>query len=455
MRSPVDLASSLSLRARLTLLAAVGAGLVLPLVVGLLYGAVSDALDDAVTAELRVRAEDVAAEVGAGLRPVMNEGLVTQVLDADGSVVGSAGGEPLVGRDDLPTEAGMEVVQDRPVSSIGENARVLVRRLSPGTGGGWVVVAGSTNPIVEVERRLAVLLGIAGPLLVLGVALTAWLLTRSALQPVQRMTRRAATLSFEKPHERLPQPPGRDELAELGRTLNAMLARIEATVAHERAFVDDASHELRTPIAVLRGELEIARLELGDGAEESGPARALDSALEETDRLARITEQLLVLARADVGRLADTRERVSLMAAAARVVDRTDAGRIQLQVTGSEVHVLADPDLVDQVLTNLVSNALRFARRVVRITIGTDDGVVVVRVDDDGPGFDAGLLDRATDRFARAGRSRTRGGGGAGLGLAIVAAIVESLDGRIQLGNDGVRGGAAVTVRIPKAPRDT
>lgn len=149
MRSPVDLASSLSLRARLTLLAALGAGLVLPLVVGLLYGAVSDALDDAVTAELRVRAEDVAAEVAAGLRPVMNEGLVTQVLDADGALVGPGRGAPLVDRADLPTQAGLEVVQDRPVSSIGENARVLVRQLPSRTGDGWVIVAGSTKPIVE------------------------------------------------------------------------------------------------------------------------------------------------------------------------------------------------------------------------------------------------------------------------------------------------------------------
>lgn len=455
MRSPAGFASSLSLRVRLTLLSALGAGLVLPLAVVLLHGAVSDALDDAVTAELRVRADDVTAELAAGLGPVANEGLVTQMLDEDGEVLDRAEVEPLIAVDDLPVRVGTDVIRDRPVPGIGENARVLVRRLPETTGIGWVAVAGSTNPIVEVERRLAVLLGVAGPLLVLLVAATAWVLTRSALQPVQRMTRRASTLSLEEPHERLPLPPGRDEIAELGRTLNAMLDRIEATVAHERAFVDDASHELRTPIAVLRGELELARLELGEAEESAGPARALDSALEETDRLARITEQLLTLARADVGRLADTRERVSLMTATARAVDRITARRVQLQVTGVEVHVLADPDLIDQVLTNLLNNALRFARRIVRITIEIDEGVAVLRVEDDGAGFDPELIDRAFDRFARAGASRTRSGAGAGLGLAIVAAIVAALDGRIVIGNDSPLGGASVTVRIPRAPRSS
>lgn len=452
MRSLAALAARLSLRVRLTVLSALGAALVLPLVVLLLQGAVRDALNDAVTAELRIRADDVEAELRAGVEPVVTDGLVTQVLAPDGSVLRPEGSEVLTRAGELPSEPGEEVVRDRAVPGVGDHARVLARRLPGDLGAGWVVVAGSTSPIVEVQRRLAVLLGVAGPLLVLAVAGTAWMLTRSALQPVRRMTRRASTLSLEEPHERLPQPPGRDEIAELGRTLNGMLERIEQTVAHERAFVDDASHELRTPIAVLRGELELARMEL-EAREAGDPIRAIDSALEETDRLARITEHLLVLARADAGRLADARQRVSLMTATAHVIDRVDAGRIQLQVTGVDGQVLADPDLVDQLLTNLVGNAVRFARDTVRVGIRTEDDVVAVEVDDDGPGFDPAVLDRALDRFSRSGTSRTRSGGGAGLGLAIVAAIVDSLDGSIQLENDGLLGGASVTVRLPRAPR--
>lgn len=445
-------AARLSLRVRLTLLSALGAALVLPLMVALLQGAVREALNDAVTAELRVRADDVAAELGAGVEPVVTDGLVTQVLGPDGSVQQPAGAEGLARPGELPDDVGSEIVEDRAVPGVGEHARVLVRRLPAVAGGGWVVVAGSTSPIVRVQHRLTVLLAVAGPLLVLAVAATAWTLTRSALQPVRRMTRRASTLSLEQPHERLPQPPGRDEIAELGRTLNAMLERIEQMVVHERAFVDDASHELRTPIAVLRGELELARMELAAG-EAGDPVRAIDSALEETDRLARITEHLLVLARADAGRLVDTRERVSVMTATAKLVDRLDTGHVQLQVTGVEGHVLADPDLVDQLLTNLIGNALRFARHRVRVGIRAEERFVVIEIDDDGPGFHPDVVDRVFDRFSRSGTSRTRSGGGAGLGLAIVAAIVDTLDGRVEVDNGGPLGGASVSVRLPRAPR--
>lgn len=447
------IASRLSLRVRLTLLAALGAALVLPVAVVLLHNTVSDALQDAVTSELRVRARDVDAELRAGVAPVTGDGLVTQVVDAAGSPRIPPQAVPLVSPRELAAMHGHEAVLDRPVTGLGDHARVLVRRLPDAAGGGFVLVAGSTAPIAEVERRLSLLLVVVGPLLVAAVAGTTWFLTRSALQPVRRMTRRAQTLSLQEPHSRLPQPPGRDEIAELGRTLNTMLDRIAETVAHERAFVDDASHELRTPIAVLRGELELARMELHDRGAGAESIRAIESALEETDRLARIAEHLLVLARADAGRLAGGAERVPVMAAIARVADRFQHGEVQLQVSGGESHVLADPDLIDQLLTNVVANAARFARTIVRIEVERQDGTVLIRVSDDGPGFDPDVLDRAFDRFSRSGTSRTRAGGGAGLGLAIVAAIVEALGGRIDIGNGGASGGATVEVRLPTADR--
>ena len=234
-----------------------------------------------------------------------------------------------------------------------------------------------------------------------------------------------------------------------------MLDRIEETVAHERAFVDDASHELRTPIAVLRGELELARLELAEGHEPADSIEAIDSALEETDRLARVAEHLLVLARADAGRLSDGHERIAVMAATARVVDRLGIDEVRLRVTGVETHVLGDPDLLDQLITNLVTNAARFARAKVLLEIQAD-GDVLLRVADDGPGFAPALLDRALDRFSRAEASRTRGirGSGAGLGLAIVAAIVESMEGRIDLSNGAPLGGACVDIHLPRAERE-
>lgn len=442
------LPSRVSLRARLTALAVLGAVVVLPLGVLVLYSGVSDGLDDAITEELRVRADDVAAELRAGLPPVLADGRAAQVLDPGGRVVAPAGASPLV---DLTTRrpAG-EAVVDRPVPGVGEDARVLVQRIETPDGERFVAVAGSTTPIREAEQRLGLVLGIVGPALVLGIGTTAWVLIGAALRPVRRMTRHAATLSLEQPAARLPQPPGRDEIAELGQTLNDMLDRIERTVAHERAFLDDASHELRTPIAVLRGELELARLELGDGVDPAVCVRALDSALEEADRLGRLADQLLVLARADAGRLRDQRRRLGLMTLTARVVDRFESQAARVVVSGVDAHVWGDPDLLEQLLGNLVANAACLARSLVGIEIFVDGDAVVLQVSDDGPGFAEDVIDRVFERFSRAGASRTRSGGGAGLGLAIASAIVEAHDGTIEVGNGDPLGGARVRVRLPR-----
>lgn len=449
MTSLRSLPSRFSLRARITALAVVGAVVVLPLGVLVLYSGVSDALDDAVTSELRIRAEDVAAELAAGLPPVLADGSLSQVLDPDGSVRAPDGADALVEPVRWPAP-GTDVVEDRPVEGVGDDGRVLVRAVETPAGTRYVVVAGSTSSVREAERRLQVVLVVVGPVLVLTIGVAAWLLTGAALRPVRRMTRRAATLSFEEPSARLPQPPGRDEIAELGQTLNAMLARIERTVAHERAFVDDASHELRTPIAVLRGELELAHLELADGTDPARCLRAVDSALEEVDRLARLADQLLVLARSDAGRLRDRRERIALMALTAHVVDRIDSGEVRLLVSGVEAHVCGDPDLLERMLANLVQNAVRFARRLVGIEVLVDGDEAIVQVSDDGPGFDPDVVDRAFERFSRDGRHRTRSDAGAGLGLAIAAAVVESHDGRIEVGNGEPLGGARVVVRLPR-----
>jgi len=446
------LPSRVSLRTRLTVLAVGGAALVLPLGVLGIYTGVSDALDDAVTGELRVRAGDVAAELAAGLPPVLADGDPTQVLDGDGEVLAPPGAPPLVALRQRPAP-GEDLVEDRAVPGIEGRSRVLTLGVATADGDRYVVVAGSTAPIRRAEQRLRVVLGVVGPALVLGIGATAWLLTGAALRPVRRMTRRAATLSFEQPSARLPAPPGRDELAELGQTLNTMLDRIEATVAHERAFVDDASHELRTPIAVLRGELELARLELADGADPASCTAALDSALEEVDRLARLADQLLVLARADAGRLRDCRERVGLMSLTAHVVDRLERRDVQLLVSGADAAVCADPDLLEQLLVNLVANAMRHAQALVGVEIEADGDEVVLTVSDDGPGFDADVLDRAFERFSRAGSARSRSGGGAGLGLAIAAAVVEAHDGAIAVRNGDPLGGGCVEVRLPRAAR--
>ncbi|HLF41849.1 MAG TPA: histidine kinase dimerization/phospho-acceptor domain-containing protein, partial [Acidimicrobiia bacterium] len=290
----------LSLRARLAALVAVVAVVVLTTGALALYQDLSSEVSDAITAELEVRLADMAGNLSSAV-PVGPGPLIAQTVDARGAVLAPAGAPPLLTAAELAAALRQQVRVDREVPGVGRHARLLAHPI--GTVGGQPVIgvaATTTTALERARRRLVLVLGVAGPALTSAITLTAWLLAGAALRPVRRMAREAGTISMAQPGRRLPQPGGRDEIAELGRTLNQMLARIEATVAHERAFIDDASHELRTPIAVLRGELELAAQ---DPVDAGAVADGLRSALEETDRLGALTEDLLTLARADAGQL--------------------------------------------------------------------------------------------------------------------------------------------------------
>lgn len=448
------LASRFSLRLRLTFLAAAAAAVVLTMGALLLYGGLRSAIDDAVTTELRVRAQDVAAALDLNAPLPAGGGLITQVLTGDGRILQPPEADPLPTTAELRT-LGDELVFDRPIAGIGANARLLLRRVeskrSPLT---LVAVAGSTAPIRRAQERLVIVLGAAGPAMVTAVSAMAWVLTGAALRPVSRMTKTAETISLRHPDARLPQLAGRDEIANLARTLNAMLGRIADTMAHERAFIDEASHELRSPLAVLRGELELARLEQREDQDPARTRAVLDSALEETDRLVALTERLLLLARADAGRLVGGSEVVALDDLVRRVVGRIPTDNVEVRATVGDMSVFADPAALEQLLANVIANAAAWARSRVEVQAAPEHGVVVLQVADDGPGFDPGVLDRAFDRFSRADTARARSGG-TGLGLAIVAAIAEALDGSVTARNGPPLGGAVVEIRIPSAVAPT
>jgi signal transduction histidine kinase len=276
-------------------------------------------------------------------------------------------------------------------------------------------------------------------------------LAGAALRPVERLTEEAEAISMQKGGQRLPQPPGDDEIAHLGRTLNAMLDRIEASLARERAFVDDASHELRTPISILRGELELACDRPGNRAEMK---RSLESALQEAEQLARLTEDLLTLARADGGRLDPRLEPVDLLDAARLAAARyATPGGPALEVVGDHITVSADPMLLERLLRNSIANASRHATGRVQLALGRENGSGHLTVADDGGGFPADFLPVAFDRFTRADADRGREHGGAGLGLAIVAAVVDAQHGRVEVGNGPPLGGGRLQVWLPLAPR--
>ncbi|WP_158553923.1 sensor histidine kinase [Micromonospora deserti] len=443
-----------SLRVRLAALAALGSVIVLGIGSLLLYQDLSHQLSIAITNELAVAVDDL-----AGGAPPVDSALVTaQLIDLSGEVRAPAGEPPLLTAEELAEVSRGQIVVDRPVPGIGKDARLLARRLGQ-SGGEQVVAVGATSTasLTHARGRLVLVLALAGPVLTVGVAVAAWLLAGAALRPVRWMAGEAATISAAQVGRRLPQPPGGDEVAQLGRTLNDMLARIERAITHERAFIDDAAHELRTPIAVLRGEIELAAHE----PDLPPPvAESLASALEETDRLARLTENLLTLARADAGQLAPGDATTDLVAAARTSVRRVPlADGISIEVRRQPgpscqerepVLVRGEQEWTGHIVRNLVGNAGRYARSRILLTVTPEGRYVRLVVADDGPGFPPSVLPRAFDRFARADDARGQPGG-AGLGLAIVASLTRALGGRVTASNGAPLGGARVEVELPLA----
>jgi two-component system OmpR family sensor kinase len=349
--------------------------------------------------------------------------------------------------------------------------RLLAFPLPPGTGDAVGVVSESTDLLDQAVDHVEAGFLFGGPAVVAGGAVAAWLLAGAALRPVERMRRQAASATVQDSDPVLDVPATRDEIAALARTLNAMLARLRTAVARERAFVADAGHELRTPLSILRTELELAGR---PGRTREELAAAVHAAAEETDRLGRLTEGLLLLAREQDERFLH-RERVAvrdlLEAVAAGFATPAAQRRVRLLVTVEPAGLTAtwDQDLMRQVVANLVDNAMRYGRvpvrkvpvpraggdgddaavSEVRIAAAGFAGRVVLRVQDDGPGFPADFLPHAFERFSRADAARGPADGGAGLGLSIVELITVVHGGTVRAANRP-GGGAEVTVEIPE-----
>jgi len=282
------------------------------------------------------------------------------------------------------------------------------------------------------------------------VSVAGWFLAGAALRPVRNLVEEADEISAvaaRGQRRRLSVPETGEELAELARHLNELLARIEAALEHERAFLDDASHDLRTPISIVRSELELARMQTEEGSE---LARALDSSLEEVGRLDRLAVNLLVLARFRSAGPPPPElvELGALSRRAAETVARSrDGDAVPVRVNGS-AEVSGDEEAIARAVLNLVDNAARHADERVDVEVSSDGDRAVVAVRDDGPGFPPELLGQAVGRFVRG----TNGGrgteNGAGLGLAIVDAIATAHGGALEIENRA-EGGAKVQLRLP------
>jgi heavy metal sensor kinase len=446
-----------SLRARVTLASAAALALIL--------GATGLFLYVRLEADLMRPVDDGLSEWAAGLLPAVAG--PTETLHLEGSGVPAGSDEaatqvldpspapadpehpPLLPPAEVAGLAGpMYLERDLAVWGEVEPSRLLAQ---PAGDGLVLVVAVPIDDQRAALAGLAHLLWIAGPLaLGLTVGLT-WMLVGFTLRPVERMREEADAISGSEPGRRLPVPTTGDEVARLGRTLNAMLERLEEASERERRLVDDASHELRTPLANLKAELDLARARARTPEELEA---ALRSASEETDRLARLADDLLVLARASGGRLPVRREPVdveALLAATTETFSAAATGRgveITTEVTDG---LRADVDEVRlrQAIGNLLDNALRSTPPggTVSVEASRRDGALRIEVRDTGEGFPPGSLPGVFEAFARTDASRGRGEGGAGLGLAIVRAVAEAHGGTVVAANEP-EGGAVVTMSL-------
>lgn len=334
----------------------------------------------------------------------------------------------------------------------GKTFRVLARGIDTKRGR-YVLVIGQSMESVEdsVSSLLTQLaIGAVGALALAGLA--GWWLARRALRPVAEMTAAADRITVDSLGERVRQPESSDELGRLAATLNRMLDRVEQGVEDKRRLVADASHELRTPLAVMRSELDVSLRE----DELSGGSRAvLESAREEVDRMTRIVENLLTLARVDEGRLRVMRRPIDLDEVLTGAVEPlrgvADAGGVELALSDGEVAARGDPELLRQVVSNLVDNAIKYGGEGGRVEVAawSRDGEAGVTVADSGPGIPAEARERVFDRFYRADAARGREGG-SGLGLAICAEIVRAHGGRIWV-EEGPGGGSTFSFALRAA----
>ncbi|HEX8863531.1 MAG TPA: ATP-binding protein [Actinomycetes bacterium] len=341
---------------------------------------------------------------------------------------------------------------DQTVGPRGEPLRVLATPVQRADGRYVVAVGSSLATADDAVRRVRQGALIAGIALVIGSSLGAWLLAGAALRPVERLRAAVAAVPPDQPGRPLDVPGTRDELAALARTMNELLDRISQALERERRLIADASHELRTPLTVLRTELELADRA---GRSREQLAESVHHATLEATRIARLAEDLLLLARTDRGapvvRAVDQPLEPVLQeaVASASIRARDHEVRVGLQVE-PELVAAVDGDRLRQAVDNLLDNALRVAPAgsEVRLEAGRRNGTLEVSVSDRGPGFPAGFLPHAFERFHRADTARTRQHGGAGLGLAIVNAIAHGHGGRAEAANRR-DGGAVVRILLP------
>ena len=430
--------SGRTLRFRITLAVGLVSLIVLMALSRLAVGLLSGALLDAADAELRAQAVTVAIRLAGGTAPVDVRTSQIRVVDSSGTPVD--GGSMLrLSPPQLRQLAAGESVLSGELAEL--QLWVAVPAVAADGSTRQVVATADLVGAVTLLGRAAIAFVVAAALASGVVALAAWIATRAALRPVDRMRLAAAALP---PGERLPVPSARDELRGLAEEINRLLARRDDAVTRLERFTGDAAHEMRSPVAAIRAQAEVAVAH----PDPELSADTLRAVVAESTRLTSLLSDLLALTRADSTQRPPARA-VDLVAAAAAAVGRCSVAAparpvVQLAAP-TPAQVAATPSEVALVLDNLIGNGLRYARSVVRVAVLPAGQWVRLVVEDDGPGIPEADRQRIFDRFVRL-SPEAGTGGGAGLGLALVAALVQSRGGTATAGA-APSGGARIEVR--------
>jgi signal transduction histidine kinase len=423
-----------TVRVRLTLAATVVAALVVLLAGLFVVRTVDHSLRDRQRDQDIQRLAELRAELEEGRRPgeleVMVPGRTTYFqVRLDGRQVAATPG-----------------YQQLPAGSV----LLTTARVQTTTGFVELVAA---SPLEPIERSVdAVVSGllIVLPLLVVGAAGLTWILAGRALRPVEAIRAEVDSISGSTLDRRVPVPNSADEVARLATTMNAMLDRLQDASSRQQRFVADASHELRSPVAAIRTELEVAQR---TASADDWPAVA-DRLLAEEARLEAVISDLLLLATLDEGAPLPDAGPVDLAEEARaearrHAPDRTD---VVVEVDAPSAAVVQGSRMqLRRALANLVDNAERHARTTVRVSVHGREGRVRLLVDDDGPGIPVADRERVFERFVRLDEHRTRAAGGAGLGLSLVRRIAERHEGTASADTSPL-GGARIVLDLPTAP---
>lgn len=443
------------IRVRTTAFATVAVAVALAACAALLVVEARRSLTRDVTTAARLRAEDVESLLAARLLP-----LTLKVPSDDRSavqVIDVTTGQVVTATDNVGGEARLSSIVPRPGGfvartvarlPVGEGSFRVVAHTVENPAGKYVVyAAASLAPVRNSTATLIRFLLIGLPVLLVLVGVVTWIVTGRALQPVERIRREVAEIGDRELNRRVPEPGTGDEIDRLSRTMNAMLARIEQATARQRRFVDDASHELRSPLTAIRSQLEVdlAHPDRADWRQTE------HDVLDETVRMQRLVDDLLVLAQSDTDSLPTRRAPVDLddlVLDEARLL--RERGRVTVDLTHvSGGQVMGDVDQLRRVLRNLLDNAERHAAHAVRVTVREYDSSVDLEVADDGPGIPPDQREAVFERFTRLDLARARSAGGTGLGLAIARELVEHHGGTLRLADR--TSGASFVVTLPAA----